>query len=247
MRTLSEYITEALRVVKKDKDFAVVQVVDRNFGEGVSDEYFIKFLEQDIKACFKLSDSQLNKDYDKVVEELIKKEWEKKEKFILQAADKYKRETRRDQYIQSMKDQIRQEVTKRYKKHTIDAVWLHVDPEESITGALGRQYFVTKPGFAEYVSGEKLQPNKSDLQVVLEKFRSFGYVDGKTGERVDLSKDVIGWTIEYGAYPNTECPMRSVAGLRLKLNKEAQDYVDRSTKRHEDSVAGFYGPSGNFE
>ena len=246
MTHLSEHLMEALKTTKSIRgnkiesyNYDVIQIVDRNFKEGISDEDFKKFIRHDIDEAFKLKEAQLGKGMDKVVDELIAKAMDRKMPEITRLAEqKYKRQSMRDKYIEDAKEEIRQRILKEHPVREIESVDVNLNPisyyDPRIFIYKGR-----KEGWGRsYTWGDQA------INDMLEEFDVyFRFFDN--GEEVKLRNGVIGWTITYAAYNGTKCPQSGVAHLELKLNKATDELVKRENKSHDDALAAYYAEKGS--
>lgn len=246
MKNLSIYLNEALKKVGeyRDKHFErddsdIIQILDRSFKEGgLTDSAFKSWMESDIKECFSLDDSKLNKDYDKAIDYLSQIEIDKKITSIKTLASRlYKTQSRQDNYIQKAKDDIREEVLRINKKHLIERIDMQLNPISGFSyRGVARDNKVEQSG--DYIWSKKT------LDELLDWFESFGYSDNN-GSRIDLRRYVVGWTITYSAYKGTECPKNGTAYLELKLNKEGQALVSKFNKGQSRAIGSYYNEKGS--
>lgn len=239
MKRLSEYINEALKTVKsvrgekiENYNYDIVQVIDRNFKEGITDDDFRKFIKQDIDEVFKLKSAQLNKDYDSIIDELVEKEVEAKLSLINKWAEsKYKRQSARDKYIEDSKEEIRQRIIKTHPAHEIDEI--EINFSSLVEYIADMRMFICKDKPSSFVNRKYKWDNKA-IDVMLEDFDEQFTIQGNGTEKIKLRDGVIGWTISYTAYNGSTCPKRGRAILKLKLNKETEKIVKNKSARDAD-------------
>ena len=239
MKRLSEYINESLKTVKsvrggkiENYNYDVVQVIDRNFKEGITDDDFRKFIKQDIDEVFKLKSAQLNKDYDSIIDELVEKEVEAKLPLINKWVEsKYKRQPARDKYIEDTKEEIRQRIIKSHTAREIDEV--EINFSSLVEYIAHMRMFICKDKPSGFGNRKYKWDNKA-IDVMLEDFDKQFTISGGGTKEIKLRNGVIGWTISYTAYNGSTCPKSGSATLRLKLNKETEKIVGDKRKRDAD-------------
>lgn len=243
MRPLFDYIAESLKKVGefrpgKSDSSDIIQISERSFKEGsLSTQEIVKLIVADVKECFKLTDSKLNKEYDKVIEALTKEAVNKQLDDIKKLAERqYKTQSRRNQYVEKALSELREKVLRYNPKHTIDRVSMQLNPISGF-GSKG----VAKDGgvklWGDFVLG-------SDTEDVLARWLdTFGYHD-KDGKEVDLKDQIVGWNITYNAHPGTKCPKYNNAYLELVLTKEGQAIVDKHNRGREDAISAYYASKG---
>lgn len=246
MEHLSDYLLESLKTTKsvtgqqiESYNYDIVQVIDRKFPEGISDDDFKKFIKHDFDEVFKLKASQLGKGMDKVVDELIEKEIERKLPEITRwAENKYKRQSARDKYIEDGKEEIRQRVIKSHPVQTIKTISAVLNP---VTWHDARM-FISVEGRKSW--GRCYSWNEEAIEAMLEELDVYfrRWIGNK---EIKLRDGVIGWTITYAAYNGTKCPKSETAHFELKLNKETDDIVKRENKAHDDAISAYYDEKGS--
>ena len=236
MRQLIEYINETLKTIKSIKgekidsyNYDIVQVIDRSFKEGITDEDFKKFIKQDIDEVFKLKSFELNKGLDKIIDSLVEKEIEAKLPLITKWADnKYKRQSLKDKYIEDSKEEIRQRIIKTHPAKEIDEI--EINFSSLVEYIADMRMFIYKDKSVGGL-GRKYAWNSKAIDAMLEDFDEQFFIWGDGTKKIKLRDGVIGWTISYTAYNDSKCPKSGVATLRLKLNKETEKIVGDKRKR----------------
>ena len=238
MKQLIEYINEALKTIKSVKgekleynNYDIVQVIDRDFKEGITDDDFRKFIKQDIDEVFRLKSVQLNKDYDKIIDELVNNEIDVKLPSITKwAENKYKRQSARDKYIEDSKEEIRQRIIKTHPAHEIDEI--EINFSSLVEYIADMRMFICKVDPKGW-SGRKYKWDNKAIDAMLEDFDEQFTISGGGTKKIKLRDGVIGRTISYTAYNGSKCPKSGCAILKLKLNKETEKIV--GDKRKHDS------------
>lgn len=243
MEHLDEYLVESLKTVQSKKgryeydNYDTVQVIDRKFSEGISDEDFKKFIKQDLNEVFKLKESELNKDMDKIINDLVAKEIENKMPLLTKWSEKYKRQSDRDKFIEDSKAEIRERIIKMHPAHTIDVVSATLNPIAWYDARIFVYSGESKKDSRHY------KWNDEAIEAMIDELNRFG-VWLKNEER-SLRDGIIGWTINYIAYSETKCPKNDCAHLTLKLNKETESIVRSENKSHDDMMSAYYDEKGS--
>lgn len=246
MRPLFDYIEESLKKVgefrggiRKDDASDIIQITERSFKEGsLSEQEMVKLILSDVKDCFKLPDSKLNKEYDDYIEKRAKEEVDSQIDKVKKLAERqYKTQKRRDQYVAKELDEIRNKVFKYNTKYTIDRVDMQLNPISMFAG-----HAVAKDGgskqWGDFVLGGDTEER------LVEWLNEFGYRDSN-GEEVNLRKHIIGWEITYCARQGTKCPKYNSATLKLKLTKDGQAIVNKYNKSRDDAIGAYYAEKGS--
>lgn len=243
MEHLDEYLVESLKTVQSKKgryeydNYDTVQVIDRKFSEGISDEDFKKFIKQDLNEVFKLKESELNKDMDKIINDLVTKEIENKMPLLTKWSEKYKRQSDRDKFIEDSKAEIRERIIKTHPAHTIDVVSATLNPIAWYDARIFVYSGESKKDSRHY------KWNDEAIEAMIDELNRFG-VWLKDKER-PLRDGIIGWTINYVAYSGTKCPKNDCAHLTLKLNKETESIVRNQNKSYDDMMSAYYDEKGS--
>ena len=242
MKSLSEYLLESLKTIQSKNgryeydSYDTVQIIDRKFPEGISDEDFKKFIKQDLNEVFKLKASELNKGMDDVIDDLVAKEIENKMPLLIKWSEKYKSQSHRDKYIEDHKEEIRERILKTHPEHTIEVVDAILNPMAWHDARIFVYSGESKKGSRHY------KWNDEAIEAMIDELNNFG-VRLKDQER-NLRDGIIGWTIDYAAYNGTKCPKEGIAHLTLKLNKETEDIVKSQNKSYYDMISTYYGNKG---
>lgn len=243
MKHLDEYLVESLKTVQSKKgryehdSYDTVQIIDRKFSEGISDEDFKKFIKQDLNEAFKLKASELNKGMDKIIDDLVTKEIESKMPLLTKWSEKYKRQSSRDKFIEDSKVEIRERILKMLPMHTIEVVSATLNPIAWYDARIFVYLGESKKDSRHY------KWNDEAIEAMIDEFNRFS-VWLKDKER-HLRDGVIGWTIDYAAYNGTKCPKNGCAHLTLKLNKETENIVKSQNKSHDDMMSAYYDEKGS--
>ena len=247
MKSLSEYLLESLKTVQSKKgryehdSYDTIQIINRKFSEGISDEDFKKFIKQDINEVFKLRDSELNKEWDKIIDDLVAKEIEAKMPLLIKWSEKYKNQSSRDKFIEDSKAEIRERILKSHPRHTIDVVSATLNPIAWYDARIFVYSDEAKKDSGYYARHYKW--NDEAIEVMIDELNNF--TTRLRDEERPLRDGIIGWTIDYAAYNGTKCPKNDCAHLTLKLNKETESIVRSKNKSYDDMMSAYYDEKGS--